>query len=90
VNSISAARLRATARESATAGVEQNRPSVMPDTANVARVDPMARSHWATSWQPAAVAIPSTSAMTYWGRRTSFSIRSLQLRKRRATSRASG
>ena len=54
----------------ATAGVAQNRPTSMPLTPNRDRSDATARSHDATSWQPAAVAIPSTSAITGCGSST--------------------
>ena len=57
VKSISAARLREMLRESGTAGVEQKRPRFTPETAKRAFSEATARSHWATSWQPAAVAI---------------------------------
>jgi hypothetical protein len=56
VSSISIACLRLTLRASATLGVEQNRPKFTPLTANFALSAATARSHWATSWQPAAVA----------------------------------
>ena len=39
----------------------------MPLTPNVAWSEAIARSQVATSWQPAAVAMPSTSAMTGFG-----------------------
>jgi hypothetical protein len=45
-----------------------------PLTANVASVEATARSHCATSWQPAAVAIPCTRAITGTGNRTIESI----------------
>src|SRR5919107_1040630 len=54
VTSMSKACLGATLRERATAGVEQNRPTLMPDTAKVALSAATARSQEATSWQPAA------------------------------------
>ena len=55
---------RALARDvarQATAGVEQNRPTSMPLTPKLDRSEAIARSQDATSWQPAAVAMPSTS-----------------------------
>ena len=67
VSSISMARLRPTARETATIGVEQNRPILTPGVANVASSAAIARSHVATSWQPAAVAMPCTRAITGCG-----------------------
>src|SRR5579883_2919221 len=79
VNSISIAALRPTARASATIGVEQNRPILTPGVAKRASSAAMARSQVATSWQPAAVATPCTSAMTGFGSRTICSISSLQL-----------
>ena len=41
----------------------------MPDVANVASLEATARSQAATSWQPAAVAIAWTLAITGCGRR---------------------
>ena len=58
VRSISLACLRETLRPSDTLGVEQNRPTLMPETAKRAVSDATARSHCATSWHPAAVAMP--------------------------------
>src|SRR5579883_3400154 len=57
VNSISMAALRPTLRDSATMGVEQNRPILTPGVANLASADAIARSQLATNWQPAAVAV---------------------------------
>ena len=74
VSSISIAGLRGTLRESATIGVEQNRPYLTPEVAKRALVVASARSQAATSWQPAAVAMPSTSAITGCGSRVSESI----------------
>ena len=54
-------------RSSGTLGVEQNRPKLTPLTAKLASVDATARSHCATSWQPAAVAMPCTRAITGTG-----------------------
>ncbi|MNV68346.1 hypothetical protein D3C71_1611870 [compost metagenome] len=68
VTSISKARLADTLRLSATAGVEQNNPTLMPDTAKRAVSAATARSQLATNWQPAAVAMPWTLAMTGTGR----------------------
>ena len=67
VNSISSARLRPIERDTGTIGVEQNRPMFTPGVANRASSDAIARSHAATSWQPAAVATPCTFAMTGCG-----------------------
>ena len=64
---MSIARLRPIARESGTIGVEQNRPIFTPGVANRASSAATARSHAATSWQPAAVAMPSTCAITGCG-----------------------
>ena len=74
VSSISIAGLRATLRLSATIGVEQNSPTLTPEVAKRAVSAATARSQEATSWQPAAVAMPRTSAMTGCGRRTTRSI----------------
>ena len=60
VNSISSTRLRPIEREIGTIGVEQNRPMFTPGVAKRAASDATARSHAATSWQPAAVATPPT------------------------------
>ena len=59
--------LRDTLRDSATIGVEQNRPMLTPGVANFAACDATARSQLATSWQPAAVAVACTAAMTGCG-----------------------
>ena len=67
VTSMSKARLTETLRDSATAGVEQNRPTSMPETAKRAVSAAIARSQAATSWQPAAVAMPCTRAITGTG-----------------------
>jgi hypothetical protein len=56
-------------RDSATLGVAQNRPRLTPLTAKRASDAATARSHIATSWQPAAVAMPCTWAITGTGRR---------------------
>jgi hypothetical protein len=55
---MSSARLRPIARESGTIGVEQNSPIFTPGVANRAVSAATARSHAATSWQPAALAMP--------------------------------
>src|SRR5262249_25248330 len=81
VKSISSACLRATCRDNATPGVEQKRPTLIPETAKLAFSDATTRSHIATSWQPAAVARPCTRAMTGWGGRLGVSIIRLQCRK---------
>src|SRR5262249_34286865 len=78
VKSISMACLRATLRESATIGVEQNRPILTPGVAKWAADEATARSQLATSWQPAAVATPCTAAITGCGRRTICCIAELQ------------
>ncbi len=70
VSSISIAALRATLRDSATIGVEQNRPMSTPGVANLAAVEAIARSQLATSWQPAALAMPCTAAITGCGKLT--------------------
>ena len=62
--------MRPTLRDSATMGVEQNRPISTPGVAKRAEVEATARSQLATSWQPAAVAMPWTSAITGLGWRT--------------------
>ena len=74
VTSISKAALRPRLRDSATPGVEQKRPRLTPLTANFAVLEATARSHIATSWQPAAVAMPCTRAITGTGRRCTASI----------------
>ena len=74
VTSISNAALRARLRDSATLGDEQNRPRLTPLTAKRASLAATARSHAATSWQPAAVAMPCTRAITGTGRRWIVSI----------------
>jgi hypothetical protein len=65
-------------RESATIGVEQNSPILTPGVAKRASTLATARSQVATSWQPAAVAMPFTAAMTGFGQRTIESIISEQ------------
>jgi hypothetical protein len=70
VSSISIAALRPTLRDSATIGVEQNSPIFTPGVAKRAVSAAIARSQLATSWQPAAVAMPWTSAITGLGRAT--------------------
>ena len=77
VSSISIACLRPRLRESATDGVEQNSPRFTPDTAKRALSLATARSHIATSWQPAAVAMPCTRAITGCGIDVIVSIRRL-------------
>jgi hypothetical protein len=69
VASISKAALRDRLRDSATLGVLQNSPRLTPLTAKRASRAATARSHIATSWQPAAVAMPCTRAITGTGRR---------------------
>ena len=70
-----------TARVSATIGVVQNRPIFTPGVAKRASAAATARSHEATSWQPAAVAIPCTSAMTGCGIDWIVSMTSAQVEK---------
>ena len=67
VINISKARLRETLRESGTAGVAQKSPTLIPEVAKRASLEATARSQVATSWQPAAVAIPWTCAITGCG-----------------------
>jgi hypothetical protein len=62
-------------------GVEQKRPILTPGVAKRAPSAASARSQLATSWQPAAVAMPWTRAMTGLGRCRMASISSLQRRK---------
>ena len=68
VVSISNAALRGTLRDRATIGVEQNSPILTPLTPNRVPSAATAMSQLATSWQPAAVAMPCTSAITGWGK----------------------
>ncbi len=68
VVSISKATLRGTARVRATIGVEQKSPIFTPFTPKRVPWAATAMSQEATSWQPAAVAMPWTSAITGWGR----------------------
>ena len=72
------AALRERLRDSGTAGVEQNRPRLTPDTAKRASSAATARSQAATSWQPAAVANPCTRAITGCGMRWIVIITRLQ------------
>jgi hypothetical protein len=58
--------------------VEQNSPIFTPGVANHAVSDATARSHDATSWQPAAVAGPCTLAITGWASSWIASIVSVQ------------
>ena len=55
--------LGASARLTATAGVEQNRPMFTPGVAKRADSPATARSHDATSWQPAAVIAAGKAAL---------------------------
>ena len=68
------------ARDSGTIGVEQNSPMRTPGVAKRALSAATARSQAATSWQPAAVAIPCTRAITGWGTRWIVSISSTHTR----------
>jgi len=79
VKSMSRARLRPTARTIDTAGEEQKTPRLTPGVPNRAPSSATARSQAATSWQPAAVAIPCTWAITGWGIRWRRSIISAQI-----------
>ena len=54
-------------RTNGTLGVAQNSPYWMPLVAKLAALLATARSHWATNWQPAAVAMPCTRAITGTG-----------------------
>ena len=69
VSSISRARLRPMLRLTATMGVEQKSPILTPGVAKRPSREAIARSQVATSWQPAAVAMPCTAAITGWGMR---------------------
>ena len=84
VISISKARLRETSRESGTAGVAQKRPTLIPEVAKRALLAATARSQLATSWQPAAVAMPWTFAITGCGISRSVFINRRQRAKRAA------
>ena len=78
LSSISIACLRLTFRDNATIGVEQNKPRLTPGVANLTVFEAIARSQLATNWQPAAVAVPATSAITGLGLRTISSITEAQ------------
>ena len=78
MRSISIARFRPIARVRATIGVVQNSPMRTPGVAKVACSEAIARSQLATSWQPAAVASPCTSAITGCGIDCSIAISSVQ------------
>ena len=81
VSSMSMACLGATLRDSATIGVEQNRPMLTPGVAKRESSAATARSQDATSWAPAAVATPWTRAITGWGSATTACISWAQLSK---------
>ena len=81
VVSISKAILRGTLRLSATIGVEQKSPILTPLTPKRVPSAAMAMSQEATSWQPAAVAMPCTSAITGCGSARIASITSAQRAK---------
>ncbi len=66
------------ARDTATIGVVQNHPPLPPGVANVALSAATARSQVATSWQPAAVAMPCTCATTGCGTRWIVRMKSSQ------------
>ena len=55
-------------RTKGTLGVAQNKPTSMPLTPNCTPWAATAKSHWATSWHPAAVATPCTRAITGTGK----------------------
>src|ERR1700732_4040109 len=80
VSSISIAALRGMLRDSATIGVEQNRPILTPGVANFAAREATARSQLATNWQPAAVAVACTAAITGCGSWTICALMALQVR----------
>src|SRR5438067_2047820 len=82
VSSISSALRDPTARLSATIGVEQKRPIFTPGVAKRASCAATARSHEATSWQPAAVAVACTCAITGCGMPCSVSISRVQASNR--------
>ena len=67
VSSMSRACFRLTLRATATPGVEQNNPYFTPEVAKRQSSLAMARSQAATSWQPAAVAMPWGAAITGTG-----------------------
>ena len=71
------------ARVSATIGVVQKRPIFTPGVPKAAVSAAMARSQVATNWQPAAVAMPCTSAITGWGMDWILVISSVQTSKMR-------
>ena len=81
VRSISIARRDPTARLNATIGVAQKSPILTPGVAKRASSAATARSHEATSWQPAAVAMPCTWAMTGCGMPGIVSIKAVQASK---------
>ena len=72
--------MRDTLRDSATIGVEQNRPILTPGVANFADCEATARSQLATNWQPAAVAVACTAAITGCGSATICCITALHMR----------
>ncbi len=82
VNSNSKASLRLTLRARATPGVMQNRPTLIPEVPKRASLEARARSLVATSWQPAAVAMPWTRAMTGCGSRVMVTIMRLHVLNR--------
>ena len=70
-------------RATPTAGVEQKTPTLIPGIAKDAVSAATAMSHIETSWQPAAVAMPWTRAMTGCGSFVKETIIRLQSSKRR-------
>ena len=73
--------MRPTARDTGTDGVEQKRPIFTPGVAKRVPSAATARSQAATSWHPAAVAIPCTFAITGCRRRWIVSIITVQTSK---------
>ncbi len=53
----------------------------MPEVANLAAREATARSQLATNWQPAAVAVPCTAAMTGCGSAATCCIMVLHIEK---------
>ena len=90
VSSISMARFGETTRDRATIGVEQKRPIFTPGVPNRASSAARARSQVATSWQPAAVAMPWTLAITGCRSRVIASIICEQVSKVRLRKSGSG
>ena len=81
----SISRLRPTLRATGTAGVWQNQPPWPPGSAKLADSAATARSQLATSWQPAAVAMAWTRAITTCGTSWIVRITDVQSRSRSRT-----